>query len=530
MSPAHPENPATPEPTPEPTPSAPTAQAASPATTPAPPSQLPTAKLPTAQSPTAQAPTAQSPTTQSPTAQSPTAQSPTAQSPTRVLLIGTAAGAGAAVLLPLDRPGLGWLLTALLVFALLREVRPGWAVLSAALFATGALTASPWLFTLCAIAGCAAGSLAVAGGRTAWGLFVGAVAVPAATLRAVPWLARGLKARGAPALLRPALVTAGLLLVFTPLLASADQVFADLLSSALPDTSGQPVLLFFAVGLGTVGACCLIAMPLSADDDPNGPGEPARPVARRDWALPVGALVLLFAAFVAVQVSTLFGGDDHVLTTAGLTYAQHARSGFWQLLLVTALTLGVIGVAARRAARDEPGDRRLLRALLGALGVLTLVIVASALTRMWVYQQAYGFTVLRVLVSACELWLGVVYLLVLAAGVKLDGRWLPRAVVGTGLAALLAIAALNPDRFTAERNVERWHATGDVDVTYLSRLSDDAVPALVALPEELRACALRGRRVERDDWRAWNLGRRQAREALEALAGSGAPLRPCGRW
>jgi hypothetical protein len=155
-----------------------------------------------------------------------------------------------------------------------------------------------------------------------------------------------------------------------------------------------------------------------------------------------------------------------------------------------------------------------VRGLLGALSVLTLVIVASALTRMWLYQQAYGFTVLRVLVAACELWLGVVYLLVLAAGVRLQGTWLARAVVGTGFAALLGLAVLNPDRFIAERNIDRWHETGKIDVWYLGRLSDDAVPALVTLPPNLRGCVLEFRRVPADDWRTWNLGRQQAREAL----------------
>lgn len=439
--------------------------------------------------------------------------------PARVLLTGAAAGAGAAVLVPLDRPGLGWVLAAALVLGLLRRVRPGWALLSVALFAVGAFTASEWLFVLCVVAGCAAGSLAVAGGRTAWGLFLGAGAVPAAAFLAVPWLVRGIRRNGTPRLARPVLVTVGLLLVFVPLLASADAAFATLLSSALPTTSAEPVVVFLAVGLGTVGACYLIVKPPPLDDD----SVPARTVARRDWALPVGALVVLFAAFVAVQITTLFGGDDHVLATAGLTYAQYARSGFWQLLVVTVLTLAVIVVVGQVAVRDEPEDRRLLRLLLGALGVLTLVIVASALTRMWVYQQAYGFTVLRVLVSACELWLGVVYLLVLAAGVRLDGWWLPRAALGTAFAALLALAALNPDRFIAERNIDRWHETGDIDLLYLRGLSDDAVPALAALPTDLRDCALYARRgTAEDDWRTWNLGRHQAREALR-----GVRLSPC---
>jgi hypothetical protein len=431
--------------------------------------------------------------------------------PNRVLLTGAAAGLGAAVLLPLDEPGLGWCLTAIVVFALLRKVRPGWAVLSVALFAVGAFTSAGWLFTLCAIAGCATGSLAVAGGRTARGLVFGAGAVPFTAIRAVPWVARGVKEGGTPRLARPVLVTAGLLLVFVPLLAGADAAFAELLGSITPDeSSGQPIVLFLAVGLGTVGAAYLQVSPRKPDETSELP----RTVARRDWVLPVGALVLLFAVFVAVQIKTLFAGDEHVVVTPDLTYADHARGGFWQLLAVTVLTLGVIAVVARLARLDSPTDRRWLRAVLGALSVLTLVIVASALARMWLYQQAYGFTVLRVLVSACEVWLGVVYLLVLAAGVRLEAGWLARAVVGTGFAALVGLAALNPERFIAERNIDRYHATHEIDVRYLSRLSDDAVPALAALPEELRACALQFRRVEPDDWRSWNLARRQARDAL----------------
>ncbi|QFZ23083.1 DUF4153 domain-containing protein [Saccharothrix syringae] len=435
-------------------------------------------------------------------------------SPTRVLLTATAAGTAAALLITLDRPGLGWPLTAALVFVLLGgRVTPVWATLSTALFAVSAITASEWLFTLCATAGCAAASLAVVGGRTARGLVFGMAAVPGAAFRAIPWLAKHLKQNGAPRT-RPALITLALLTVFVPLLAGADPTFAGLLTSLLPHTSAEPVLLFTAVALGTLGACHLLVVPVVLDDDVSG----RRRIGRREWVLPVGALVVLFAAFVAVQVATLFGGDDHVRTTADLTYAQYARSGFWQLLAVTVLTLAVIGTVAYLAA---PEDHRPLRLLLGALGALTLVIVASALTRMWLYQQAYGFTVLRVLVSAFELWLGVVYLLVLAAGVRMAGAWLPRAVLACGFVALLGLAALNPDRFIAERNVARWQETGRIDASYLGRLSDDAVPALLVLPDDLRVC--RDHPAE-DDWRTWNLGRERARRALAER-----PVSACSR-
>jgi hypothetical protein len=197
------------------------------------------------------------------------------------------------------------------------------------------------------------------------------------------------------------------------------------------------------------------------------------------------------------------------------------------------LTLAVLGAAARWARRDGVRDRMLIRALLGTLAALALVVVASALYRMHVYEQGYGFTRLRVVVSVCELWLGVLFVLILAAGVRLRGGWVPRAAVGAAVAALIGLVGLNPDGFIAERNVERYEATGLVDARYLSMLSADAVPALDRLlVGELRACALSRITVklaERpDDWRTANLGRSRARAVLADSAVRGGP--PAAVW
>jgi hypothetical protein len=236
---------------------------------------------------------------------------------------------------------------------------------------------------------------------------------------------------------------------------------------------------------------------------------------------------VLFAIFVVVQFTVLFGGVEHVLGPNGPSFAEYARKGFWQLLAVTLLTLGVLGIAARWAPRDTRTDRIAIRLLLGALALFSLVIVASALYRMHVYQEAYGFTQLRVLVSMCELWLGGIFVMVLAAGVRLAAGWLPRAAVATAMAALLGLVALDPDQFIADRNIDRYAQTGRIDVLYLSSLSADAVPALDRLPADLRACALariaEDLATSSDTWNAWNLARSRAR-ALLADRPPGTPI------
>jgi hypothetical protein len=149
-----------------------------------------------------------------------------------------------------------------------------------------------------------------------------------------------------------------------------------------------------------------------------------------------------------------------------------------------------------------------------------LFTVVSAIYRMQVYEEAYGFTRLRVFVMAVELALGVVYLLVLAAGIRLRGSWLPQAVVATGVTMLIGLAVLNPDRFIAEQNIIRYERTGLIDAYYLEDLSADAAPALARLPGTgSTRCILRDadrELTERpDDWKGWNYGRWLARQRLQ---------------
>jgi hypothetical protein len=218
-----------------------------------------------------------------------------------------------------------------------------------------------------------------------------------------------------------------------------------------------------------------------------------------------------------VQVTVLFGGTRHVQETTGLTYADYARGGFWQLLIVTGLSLAVVAGAARWAPREAPADRTLIRVLLGGLAGLTLVIVASALHRMNLYSDTYGLTRLRVLVAMCEMWLAAVFVLVLVAGIRLRSTWLPRTAVALGVLTLLGLAAADPDALIAERNVTRYEQSHRIDVNYLSGLSADAVPALDRLPTDLRACVLgRGQdfSTAAEDWRGWNYGSQRATDIL----------------
>jgi hypothetical protein len=444
-----------------------------------------------------------------------------AATPKNLAAIGVAGLAGATAM-PTREAGVGFLVVAVVcaactwwVMGRVRLVSATWGLLSLALVAVTVTRDAGWLFLMCLMGACVAGSLAVAGGRSVGGLFSGALTVMVASVLSIPWVVRGLTVMGRRTTSRSIrtgssiVVSLALLAVFTPLLAGADAAFARVVRNVLPEFDLASVVrwfgLFVVVALGAAGACMTVSSPPHLE----APTRSRRRLSTLEWAMPAGILVVLFTGFALVQLAAFFGGSDYVLKTANLTYAEYARTGFWQLSAVTLLTLAVVAGVARWATTETVRDRLFLRGVLGALCVLMLVVVASALTRMWAYQEAYGFTVLRLVVEACELWLGVVYLLVIAAGVRLSGGWLPRAIVGSALAGLLVFAWLNPERLVAAHNVTRWEATHKLDATYLGSLSADAAPELDRLPADVRPC---GFYPSDSDWRNWNLSRRLREE------------------
>jgi hypothetical protein len=493
---------------------------------------------------------------------------PAAPATAAVLLV---AAVVAAVSIPLDRGGAGWLVTALtgtvaLIVARLIPQHPrqtsvpwprltypsraadparfGWAAATVALLGAGTIRSAGWLVLLCLATALLTGALAVAGGRSVRAMATASLMSVAAGFRSLPWLSQGFRAirghgpgtSGGTRVAATVAVSVALLVVFGTLFASADAAFAEVLSKAVPDVNGATVVRWtfvFAVAIGILGGAAYLR---AAPPDLSGmDGAAKRRVTRLEWAVPLGLLVLLFAMFVTVQLAVLFGGSRHVLDTDGLTYADYARGGFWQLLVVTGLTLLVLAGAARWAPRTTRADRVLIRVILGALAVLTLVVVASATHRMDVYAGTYGLTRLRILVALCELWLGVVFLMVLIAGIRLRAAWLARSVVAAGVLALLGLAAANPDGLIADRNITRFEQTGRIDRNYLAGLSADAVPAIERLEQPHRDCVLASIAAElpraEQDWRSWSYGRAHARELFAA----NPPVMPLGcetlyRW
>ena len=426
-----------------------------------------------------------------------------------------AAAAAAAALLPGSPLGVGVPLVALLVAAAAAaaaRVSVGaiaFGSLALALTGLAAVRDAGWVVALDLAAAWVVGSVAVAGPTLA------AAAAPLLRLRELAALAPRVP-RGSAPVLRGVALGGVVVVPFGALFWSADAAFAELGRGVpLPAVESIPgrALAFCVVLAAAAGLALAARRPVAS---------PALPVRRSlslwEWALPLALLDALFAVFVGVQIAVLFGGHEHVLRTAGLTYAEYARQGFWQLLAAAALTLTVVGGAILVAGIPRRADRLVLRLLLGILCALTIVVLVSALRRLWLYEEAFGLTRLRLLAEAIAIWLGGLFALLLAAGLvaRLRRQLAPAALAGTAL-ALLGFSLANPDGLIADRNVERWRATGHIDLGFLRTLSADAASELASLPPSLRRPALeplRSKLAEEEPWSSFNLSRRRARGLL----------------
>ena len=240
----------------------------------------------------------------------------------------------------------------------------------------------------------------------------------------VEWkeLSRAAGTRHAAAAARGLIIAIPLLLLFGSLLAAADAVFAELLGRIFVWESTEWIgrvfgTLFFGFLAAGFLRTVLIREPegLPRLNRPGGsPRDAAGPESSAgggfalgpiETGVVLGLLNLLFLAFVLVQVRYLFGGAELVMGTADLTYAEYARSGFFELLQVTALVLPVMLALHWALPEADPTAHRLYRLLGTPLVGLLFIVMASAAQRMYLYVLEFGLTELRLYSTAFMLWM-----------------------------------------------------------------------------------------------------------------------------
>jgi two-component system, OmpR family, sensor histidine kinase BaeS len=337
--------------------------------------------------------------------------------------------------------------------------------------------------------------------------------------------ARGVGNAGSVPVVRGLALALPVVFVFAWLLSGADPLLAQAataIGQAFDSWSLLPRLVFgLVMGVMLVGAFALGAYPPAAYPPAaaTSVARGGRLIGRTERTVVMSGVVLLFAAFLALQLISALGVTPPGAGT--MSYAEYAHRGFIELTVVATLCVLLVVTLYRKAAGETERVGWLPFLVIDEVGLL----VTLAYHRIVVYENAFGYTALRLYVRVYTVCVAVGLILLaceLRAG--LDERRVARRAALVAVAALIALSYGNPEGWVVGRNMARYAATKTVDLDYLTTLSPNAMPEIVrqsaALTPFCRTLLLGNiwirQRPERAHWFEWNLRRVEGRAAIQS--------------
>ena len=326
-----------------------------------------------------------------------------------------------------------------------------------------------------------------------------------ATFDVWPWLQRGLHQVGQigsgrlAVWLRSAGIASGVVFVLGLLLASGDAAFGWLVSIfdvaawlghlvviALMIIPASIVALVAARSRPEFLESAAIGAPSTSSTASSGRSYRPEALAAM-WAVAATLLV-----WCGLQVALISGGARSVvLSERGLTAAEYARQGFFQLVAVAAISLAVLNSAHRVGRRNltpDPGQR----VPAGLIGLTLGALIVVSFSRLAYYIGSFGLTMLRLSVATFLAWLAVMTAASVARsfGLHHQRNWLPSAAVLSAAVFAVGFGVANPERWVAQVNLDRATVDEPVDAYYLVvELGPDAAPTVA----EYRWARLGGR-------------------------------------
>lgn len=271
-----------------------------------------------------------------------------------------------------------------------------------------------------------------------------------------------------------------ILIVVVTLLSSADQVFGLIISTVLSRISiGEVIKHSLVISLITILAFSFIWGLRQNNSDHNFPSEERKKLDGITVLSGLSVIVAVYLLFSVIQFSYLFGSFSEQLPF-GLTYAGYARRGFFELVAVALINIGLVAGTLNFTAIIGTRQGVALKGLNSILILSTFIMLFSAHYRMSLYEESYGYTYLRIFTHSFMIMVFAILVVTLYKiwdeRINL-GKW----YVVIGLTAYVLINYVNVDVIIAQKNMARYYRTGVIDVNYMAGLSYDSLPYLVAL-------------------------------------------------
>lgn len=249
-----------------------------------------------------------------------------------------------------------------------------------------------------------------------------------------------------------------------------------------------------------------------------------KPLIKIDAISTITVLVLInlvYVLFTIVQFKYFFSGT----LQGDFTYAEYARKGFFELLFVTLINLTITVIVLTFVDQTKGFIKKFNQVLLTILVLLSAVLLSSAFLRLSMYEEAYGFTFIRVMAHSFMIFLVVIFLYTLVK-IWIEKLSLFHFYFISALLYYTIMNVINVEQIIVTKNIERYEQSGKIDLVYLSSLSHTGILGLIDLYEKnnhlpgLKNILLERKNeaiLETFPWQAYNLKRVDANEEIRKL-------------
>lgn len=198
----------------------------------------------------------------------------------------------------------------------------------------------------------------------------------------------------------------------------------------------------------------------------------------------LSAIAVCYVLYLFSQLAYFFSAFRGFLPAGEITYAQYARKGFFEMCIIAVINLAIVFAALLISKKREGKVCHAIKAIATFISGFTLIIIATALSKMVLYIDTYGMTVLRLTTSAFMLFLGVVFISVILRIYSTKINIVKTALITAGC-VVLVLGTVNVNAVCAQYNYESYinGRLDSIDVHALYNLGDEGIPYVIKLAE-----------------------------------------------
>lgn len=269
--------------------------------------------------------------------------------------------------------------------------------------------------------------------------------------------------------IKSTLVIVPIVFIILVLLSSADAEFSSLFESlfdildniSLGDIPGRLInfIIFFTYLGASINYICFSYKKAKSSS-----------INADDYTIKIllSVLNIIYIIFDFIQIKSLILHK----VSSGINYAEYARSGFFQLMFISIINLFILLIS------KHSKECKYNNYMCFIMEILTLIIITSSFIRMNMYEAAYGYTLLRLLVYVTLFTLVILLIpttfYIFYPNVNILKYFMIIII------AIYTFLTLSPvSYFITYKNICRYNKTNKIDIDYLENYNYDNIPLLL---------------------------------------------------